>query len=72
MVKLYRQNSGNYIELTGNKGKEYLTKENILIFEGEIKSLKRDGKGKEFYSNLKVHYEGEFSEGKYGTEKYIT
>ncbi len=26
--------------------------------------MKRDGKGKKFYSNLKVHYKGVFSEGK--------
>jgi len=35
-----------------------------LIFEGEFKNLKRDGKGKEFYSNIKVHFKSEFSEGK--------
>ena len=62
----YRQISGRYIVLERNHGigKEYLNDDNILIFEGEYKNMIRNGKGKEFYKNGKVQFEGEYLNGK--------
>jgi len=60
----YRQNCGKYIELNGDRGKEYLNEDNILIFEGHYKNLKRNGQGKEIYKNGNIQFEGEYKEGK--------
>ena len=46
------------------KGKEYLIKNNRLIFEGEYLNGKRNGKGKEYNDNWLIKYEGEYLNGK--------
>ena len=46
------------------KGKEYIYKTNILIFEGEYLNGRRNGKGKEYYKNDKLKFEGEYLNGK--------
>jgi len=35
-----------------------------IIYEGEYKNGKRNGKGKEYYYNDKIKYEGEYLNGK--------
>ena len=40
------------------KGKEYLL--GNLIYEGEYLNLKKNGKGKEYYKNGKIKFEGEY------------
>ena len=57
----------NGIEVTmGENGKviEYDNYNDIIIFEGEFKEGKRNGKGKEYNSDGKMIYEGEFLYGK--------
>ena len=44
--------------------KEYIIKTDILIFEGEYNKGKRNGKGKEYYENNIIKFEGEFLNGK--------
>ena len=44
--------------------KEYLKDTNLVIFEGEYKNGKRNGKGKEFYENQQIKFEGEYINGK--------
>ena len=46
------------------KAKEYLKDTNILIFEGEYKNFKRNGKGIEYDYNKHLRIEGEYSNGK--------
>ena len=46
------------------KGKEYLLSTNILIFEGEYLNGRRNGKGKEYYTNGKLKFEGKYINGK--------
>ena len=61
----YKQNCGRYIVIDGDIGREYLINEyNIMIYEGEYKHLIREGKGKEFYKNEKIKFEGEYLKGK--------
>ena len=43
-------------------GREY--KDKILIFEGDIKKGKRNGKGKEYNDNGKLIFEGKYLNGK--------
>ena len=38
--------------------------ETFNSFEGEYKNGKRNGKGKEFYSNKNIKFEGEYLDGK--------
>ena len=49
---------------TKNKGKEYLRKYNILLFEGEYLNGKKNGKGKEYYEDSCLKFEGEYLNGK--------
>ena len=44
-------------------GKEYLKDTNIIIFEGNYLNGKRYGPGKEYYSNGKIKFEGEYLNG---------
>ena len=60
----YKHHCGRYIELEGDYGKEYLVEENILLYEGQYKHLSREGKGKEYYKNKKIKFEGEYLKGK--------
>ena len=43
---------------------EYILGTNIRIFEGEFLFGKKNGKGKEYYYNGKLKFEGEYLEGK--------
>ena len=63
-LETYSHATGKYIEIINDYGKEYLLDDKILIFEGEYKSKKRDGKGKELYKNGKILFEGEYLNGK--------
>ena len=49
---------------TKGKGKEYLKNTNILIFEGEYKNFKRNGRGTEYDFNKHLRIEGEYLNGK--------
>ena len=51
------------------KGQEYKIPSYNLIFEGEYKKGKRNGKGKEYYNNNKLKFEGEYIDGKKITGK---
>ena len=43
---------------------EYHLYDDILLFKGEYKNGKRNGKGKEYYKNGKVKFEGKYLNGK--------
>ena len=61
----YKTLSGRYILYeTKEKGKEYYSFNNKLIFEGEYLNGKRNGKGKEYYDDSIVIFEGEYLKGK--------
>ena len=64
-VEYYKKISGKYLirENNGN-GKVYELDTNKLIFEGEYKDGKKNGKGKEFYENGHLKFEGEYLNGK--------
>ena len=63
-IETYIQACGKRVEIKDNYGKEYLIKEDILIFEGEYKHMTRNGHGKELYNNGKIQFEGEYLDGK--------
>ncbi len=65
-LETYGQATGKHIEIIGDYGKEYLLEDKILIFEGEYKSKKRNGNGKELYKNGKILFEGEYLNGNDG------
>ena len=44
--------------------KEYVKGTNLLIFEGEYKNGKKNGKGKEYYDTGKIKFDGEYLNGK--------
>ena len=46
------------------KGREYDKNFGELIFEGEYLKGERYGRGKEFYDNGLIQYEGEYCNGK--------
>ena len=46
------------------RGREYLLKTKIFIFEGEYINFKRNGKGKKFNYNGDLEFEGEYLNGK--------
>ena len=43
----------------------------ILIFEGKYENKKRNGKGKEYYENGKLKFEGEYIDNKRIMEYYM-
>ena len=60
----YKKISGKYKEVGENGiGKLYRLDDNKLIFEGEYKHGKKNGKGKEFYELGYVKFEGEYING---------
>ena len=60
----YKKISGKYKEVGENGiGKVYRLDDNKLIFEGECKNGKKNGKGKEFYELGYVKFEGEYING---------
>ena len=56
----YKKLSGRYL-IINNKGigKIYQTNNNILIFQGKYLNGKKNGKGKEYYENGQLKFEGE-------------
>ena len=60
--KIFREIS--IILESDNKGKEYDNYNNKVIFEGEYKNLKRNGKGKEFGFDGNIKFEGEYLNGR--------
>ena len=60
------KNLGNRTKIIENNGlgKEYKLNTDILIFEGEYLHGKKNGKGKEFYENGQIKFEGEYLNGK--------
>ena len=64
-INNYKSLSKTYIEfISKNIVKQYNQKSNKLIYEGEYKNKKKNGKGKEYYENGKVKFEGEYLNGK--------
>ena len=57
---------GNRTKIIENNGlgKEYRLNTNIVIFEGEYLNGKKNGKGKEYYENGQIKFEGEYLKGK--------
>ena len=61
----YRILSGRYIVYGENgNAKAYSSYDDKLLFEGEYKNGKKNGKGKEYYLNGEVIFEGEYKNGK--------
>ena len=59
-IKDYKIISGKYKEGKKNgKGREYLIKINLLIFEGNYLNGEKSGKGKEYYDNGNLKFEEE-------------
>ena len=64
-IKNYKKLNGKYkIGDKNGKGHEYFLELDKLIFEAEYLNGKRIGKGKEYYWNENVYYEGEYLNGK--------
>ena len=62
-IEDYQKVSGKFKKIEANGiGREYFLNTNTLIFEGEYKNKKRNGKGKVFY-NDKIIFDGEYSNG---------
>ena len=60
----YRIYSRKYIIYeTNEKGKEYNIVSHRLIYEGEFLNGQRNGKGKEYYYDGKLEFEGEYLKG---------
>ena len=61
----YRLMSNTFIIYQKNekKGRQFISKNYKLIYEGEFLNGKRNGKGKEYYDNSNSLYEGEFLYG---------
>ena len=61
----YKKESNRMLILEKNgHGKEYKLYSDILLFEGEYKNRRRNGRGKEYDENGKLKFEGEFFNGK--------
>ena len=61
----YKYFTGKYIIYQSKRiGKEYIGKDNILVYEGEYLNGERNGKGKEYYDNGRLRFEGEYLNGK--------
>ena len=64
-IEYYKEVSGRYkIIDTNGKGKEYELITIQLLFEGEYKNGKRNGKGIELYGNGKIKFCGDYLNGK--------
>ena len=64
--KIYDNKLKKIMELKHGKGviKEYNDYCSFIIFEGENLNGKRNGKGKEYYYNNKIKFDGEYSYGR--------
>ena len=61
----YKKISNRYIIYEkSNKGKEYLLDSNIIVFEGQYKNAKRNGKGNEYDEKGNLIFDGEYLNGK--------
>ena len=61
----YKLFTEKYIIYESNRfGKEYNGYDDILIFEGEYLKGKRNGKGKEYWYNGKLKFEGQYLNNK--------
>ena len=45
-------------------GKEYKKETNILLFEGEYLNGIKNGKGKEYYENGQIKFDGDYFQGR--------
>ena len=63
-IEKYKEISGKYIIKENGNVKEYELGSNKLLYEGEYKNGRRNGKGKEYYDNGKIKFEGEYLNGK--------
>ena len=64
-IEEYKKISGKYKIIGKNGfGSEYILYTNILIFKGKYFKGVRNGKGKEYYYNSKLKFEGEYLNGK--------
>ena len=71
-TKDYEKISGKYkVGEKNGKGREYIIKLNSICFEGKYVKGKRNGKGKEYNEDGKLIFEGEYQNGKNGTEKVM-
>ena len=64
-LKDYQNLSGKF-KIGGQNGnvKIYKLNTNLLLYEGEYKNGKKNGKGKEYYNNGEIIFEGIFKRGK--------
>ena len=71
----YKKFSGRYIEYETkdkDKGKEYDSFTNEIVFEGEYKNGERSGKGKEYDKFGNLIFDGEWKSGKrWNVKKYL-
>ena len=64
-IEDYKQESKRYkIGEKNGYSKEYNLFTDNLLFEGEYRNRKRNGKGKEYYENGKIKFEGVYLNGK--------
>ena len=66
----FRRFSGRYIIGNYDYIREYNSLNDKLIFEGQYKNNKRNGKGKEYNENGKLIFDGEYLDGKKWKGKY--
>jgi antitoxin component YwqK of YwqJK toxin-antitoxin module len=61
----YKNISKRYkFEESNGCGKEYIKDTEIIIFDGNYLNGKRNGKGKEYYTNGNIKFDGEYLNGK--------
>ena len=62
---IYGEETMKGTNIKNGKGVEYkIKKDNLLVFKGEYLNGKRNGKGREYYDNNNLKYQGEYKEGK--------
>ena len=61
----------NKIGERNGEGKEYKRSTNKLIFEGKYLNNKKNGKGKDYYYNGELKFEGDYIKGKKWKRKRI-
>ena len=63
-INYFKKISGKYKIIVNGKGKEYLLDKNYIIFSGEYKNGKKNGKGKEYNEEGDLIFEGNYLNGK--------
>ena len=72
-IEYYKKISGKYkIDGINGNGEEYELITNKIIFKGEYKNGKRNGKGKEFNDYGDIIFEGEYLDGKKWNGNFIS